>query len=66
MRQSKQTKKPAKGQGLVEYALIIALVAVGSIVALQNLATGVDDALTSSTTAIDAAVSPASNTHATN
>ncbi len=34
------------GQGLVEYALIVALVAFGSTIALRNLGTGLNHAFT--------------------
>lgn len=40
----KETMKDKKGQGMVEYALIIGLIAVVLIVALQNIEGGISGA----------------------
>lgn len=36
-------KQNSRGQGLVEYALIIALVSIAAVLALQNLSKGVNN-----------------------
>ena len=48
--------KNQKGQGLVEYALIIALVAIGLVIALQNLQGGITGAFAQVVAALAAAV----------
>jgi Flp pilus assembly pilin Flp len=47
--------KNEKGQALVEYALILALVSVASIVALGLLSDSIDGVLTDIKTALDGA-----------
>jgi len=39
----KETLKDKKGQGMVEYALIIGLIAVVLITVLTNMGTGIED-----------------------
>ncbi len=57
------TSKPyrPRGQALVEYALIIALIGVGSILALQSLSQSVDTTFTQSTSAITSATTAGNN-----
>ncbi len=50
-----------KGQGLVEYALIIVLVAVGSILAVESLGGAVNGSLLSSAESIGNPAATASN-----
>jgi pilus assembly protein Flp/PilA len=45
-----------EGQDLVEYALIIALVALGATAAMKTLATGISSAFTSISTQLSSAV----------
>ncbi|MBR4642155.1 MAG: Flp family type IVb pilin [Selenomonadaceae bacterium] len=53
----KKLKKSEKGQGMVEYALIIAFVAAIAIVALNNgLGTAVKNAFTQASSSVDSAV----------
>ena len=58
----KNLKKSEKGQGMVEYALIIAFVAAIAIVALNN---GLGDAIKNAFTGASSMVSSASNAAAT-
>ncbi len=51
-------KAAPKGQTLVEYALIIALVAVGAILSLQTLGDQVSNTYTSTSNAIGTANTP--------
>lgn len=46
------------GQGLTEYALIIALVSVGLIIALGALRTDIEEVFTAIGTALDGAPAP--------
>ena len=58
----KKLKKSDKGQGMVEYALIIAFVAAIAIVALNNgLGTAVKNAFTSASSLVESAVTAAQN-----
>jgi pilus assembly protein Flp/PilA len=47
--------KDEEGAGLVEYALLVALIAVVSIGAIQLLQGGIEGVFTRATTALDAA-----------
>ena len=58
----KNLKKSEKGQGMVEYALIIAFVAAIAIVALNN---GLGDAIKNAFTGASSMVSSASDAAAT-
>ena len=58
----KKLKESDKGQGMVEYALIIAFVAAIAIVALNNgLGTAVKNAFTSASSLVESAVTAAQN-----
>jgi pilus assembly protein Flp/PilA len=49
-------RRDEEGQALVEYALILALIAVFALVSLQTLGQNVDAVLSSIASAIDAAI----------
>lgn len=58
----KKLKASEKGQGMVEYALIIAFVAAIAIVALNNgLGNAIKDAFTGASNMVSSAVSAASS-----
>jgi pilus assembly protein Flp/PilA len=53
----RQLHSDEKGQGLVEYALIIALVAFAAVVAMQTLANDINNAFTGIGTLLSSYVS---------
>ena len=60
----KKLKASEKGQGMVEYALIIAFVAAIAIVALNNgLGTAIKNAFTGATNMVSSASSMVANTN---
>jgi pilus assembly protein Flp/PilA len=56
MTYARSLAKDEKGQALVEYALILALVSVLSVVALTALHTSIDGVFNAVSTALDGAV----------
>ncbi len=51
-----QTLKDEKGQDLVEYALVIAVVCLGIISGMNTLANGINTAMTSISTKLNSAI----------
>jgi pilus assembly protein Flp/PilA len=46
-----------EGQDLVEYALVVALIAFGAVAGMRSLATGLNDAFTNISTTLSSAIS---------
>jgi len=50
----KKLIRDESGQDLIEYALVAALIALGSVVAMKGLATGINTAFTTVSTQLNA------------